>query len=78
MPDSEPLQKFVATAYEKGAVVGSVCHGPAAFANLKLSNGEPLVKGKKVRTHEYPVHLRHSTRVREFILRVCSGFPMVL
>lgn len=48
MPDCVPLQKFVATLYEKGAVVGSVCHGPAAFANIKLSNGEPLVKGKKV------------------------------
>jgi putative intracellular protease/amidase len=25
-----------------------VCHGPAALINIKLSNGEYLVKGKKI------------------------------
>lgn len=48
MPDSKAVQKFVAAVYDKGSVVGSVCHGPCAFANLMLSSGEPLVKGKKV------------------------------
>jgi len=34
--------------YEKGGVVAAVCHGPAALLNVKLSNGEYLVKGKMV------------------------------
>ncbi|NJR43542.1 MAG: hypothetical protein HC767_13720 [Akkermansiaceae bacterium] len=47
LPTCEPMQKFVAAMYDQGKVVASVCHGPAAFANITLANGEPLVKGKK-------------------------------
>lgn len=32
--------------YENNGIVGAVCHGPAALTNIKLSNGEFLVKGK--------------------------------
>jgi len=28
--------------------VAAVCHGPIALVNIKLSNGEYLVKGKKM------------------------------
>lgn len=48
MPDSEPVQKFISTIYDKGSIVGSVCHGPCALTNVTLANGEPLVKDKKV------------------------------
>ena len=33
--------------YEKGGVVGGVCHGPAGIVNVKLTNGDYLTKGKK-------------------------------
>ena len=49
MPDSVAVQKFVAGVYDKGSLVGSVCHGPAALVNVKIASGDPLVKGKKVR-----------------------------
>lgn len=42
------LQKLTATVYEDGGVVGAVCHGPAALIDVKLTDGTPLVKGKKV------------------------------
>lgn len=48
MPDSEPVQKFISTIYDKGSIVGSVCHGPCALTNVTLANGDPLVKDKKV------------------------------
>lgn len=32
--------------YENGGIVGALCHGPAAILNMKLKNGEYLVKGK--------------------------------
>lgn len=48
MPECVAVQKFVANLYDGGKIVSSVCHGPAAFANLKLANGDFLVKGKKV------------------------------
>lgn len=34
--------------YENGKIVSAVCHGPAALANVKLSNGSYLVSGKAV------------------------------
>lgn len=34
--------------YESGKIVSAVCHGPAALVNVKLSNGEYLVKGNNV------------------------------
>lgn len=45
----EPAVNSVTRAiYETGGVVGAVCHGPAALVNVTLSNGAPLVAGKKV------------------------------
>ena len=40
--------KAVASAYEAGAIVGSVCHGPAGLTEAYLSDGTPLVSGKRV------------------------------
>lgn len=48
--NSEALNKLAAGIYEKGGIVSAVCHGPAALVNVKLSNGEYLVKGKEVST----------------------------
>lgn len=45
---NEALLTIIADIYENGGIVGGCGHGPGAFANVKLSNGEFLVKGKKV------------------------------
>jgi putative intracellular protease/amidase len=42
------LLKHTARIYERGGVVGGCGHGPGVFSNVKLSNGEYLVRGKKV------------------------------
>jgi putative intracellular protease/amidase len=34
--------------YEAGGVVGAVCHGPIALANITLSDGSFLIAGKEV------------------------------
>ncbi|MBD3258552.1 type 1 glutamine amidotransferase domain-containing protein [candidate division GN15 bacterium] len=47
-PNSKAVQKMTAKMYESGGVVGAVCHGPAALVNVTLSDGTPLLKGKKV------------------------------
>ncbi|MGF1766842.1 type 1 glutamine amidotransferase domain-containing protein [Enterovibrio makurazakiensis] len=39
---------LAATLYEKGGVIGSVCHGPAALLPITLSNGQPLIADKTV------------------------------
>lgn len=47
-PNDTTLAQLAASIYESGGVVGAVCHGPAGLVNLKLSNGEYLVRGKRV------------------------------
>lgn len=47
-PDNVLLAQIAATIYENGGFVAAVCHGPAGILNIKLSNGENLIKGKKV------------------------------
>lgn len=42
------LQKLLSEGFEEGRVVAAVCHGPAALVNVRLKNGDPLVKGRKV------------------------------
>lgn len=42
------LLSIIAEIYENEGVVGGCGHGPGAFANVKLSNGDYMVKDKKV------------------------------
>ncbi|MHC5825605.1 MAG: type 1 glutamine amidotransferase domain-containing protein, partial [Nostoc sp.] len=42
------LKKVVKETYERGAVVGAVCHGPASLLNVKLSNDTLLLAGKNI------------------------------
>jgi putative intracellular protease/amidase len=48
MPDHPLLKQVVKETYERGAVVGAVCHGPASLLNVKLSDGTLLLNGKNV------------------------------
>lgn len=47
-PEDEGLQKLTREIYEKGGVVSSVCHGYVGLLNVRLSDGNLLVKSKKV------------------------------
>lgn len=46
--DNAELAKIAAQIYENQGLVSAVCHGPAALVNMKLSNGNYLVAGKKI------------------------------
>jgi putative intracellular protease/amidase len=48
MPEHPLLKKIIAETYERGAVVGAVCHGPVSLLNVKLSDGSLLVANKSV------------------------------
>lgn len=39
---------IIASIYEYGGIVGGCGHGPGAFANVKLSNGDFMVNGVKL------------------------------
>ncbi|WP_437957236.1 type 1 glutamine amidotransferase domain-containing protein [Sorangium sp. So ce119] len=47
-PENEAFARVAASIYERGGVVGAVCHGPAALVNVRLSSGQHLVAGKAV------------------------------
>jgi uncharacterized protein (TIGR02246 family) len=47
-PGSEPLAILARDIYERGGVVGAVCHGPAGLVNVVLSGGDHLVTGRTV------------------------------
>lgn len=46
--DNEEIAEIARQIYENNGVVSAVCHGPAGLVNIKLSNGNYLVDGKKV------------------------------
>jgi putative intracellular protease/amidase len=48
MPEHPLLKKVIKETFERKAVVGAVCHGPVSLLNVKLSNGEYLLKGKNI------------------------------
>jgi len=50
LPDSEAVIAAARRMYEDGKVVAAVCHGPAAFVNVRLSDGSWLVAGKTLST----------------------------
>lgn len=45
-PDNTDLQDAVKTFYEGEKITGAFCHGVSALVNVKLSDGEYLVKDK--------------------------------
>jgi len=47
-PGNKKLQRLLREFYEADRYIVSVCHGPAGLVGATLSNGEALVKGKKI------------------------------
>ncbi|NQF13704.1 type 1 glutamine amidotransferase domain-containing protein [Brevibacillus sp. HB1.3] len=48
LPDNQKLQQLLRDFYEAGKIVAAVCHSPAGLVGATLSNGQPLVAGKRV------------------------------
>ena len=48
LAESETSAKLIESFYNSNKPVSFVCHAPAALKHVKNSDGEPLVKGKKV------------------------------
>lgn len=45
--DNDELHTLTRKMYEGGKVISAVCHGVAALQNVRLSNGDYLIKGMK-------------------------------
>lgn len=42
------LLSIIADIYDNGGVIGGGGHGPGSFGDVKLSNGQPMIQGKRV------------------------------
>lgn len=47
-PNDTTMQSIIQKQYESGKKVAAICHGVGGLLNVKLSNGEYLIKGKKI------------------------------
>lgn len=47
-PDDADLQQILREHFESNRKVAAICHGVGGLLNAKLSNGEYLIKGKKI------------------------------
>lgn len=48
LTDNESSQKLLAEFYDSGKVVAAVCHGSCALLNVKIANGELIIKDQPV------------------------------
>lgn len=47
-PDDATMQSIIRKQYESGKLVAAICHGVGGLLNVELSNGEYLIKGKRM------------------------------
>ncbi len=47
-PESKAIAGIAARIYEQGGAIGAVCHGPSGLIPIRLSNGRPLVEGRRI------------------------------
>jgi len=48
LPHNEDLGRLLREADSMNKVIGSVCHGPAAFVGVSSGDGDPFVKGREI------------------------------
>jgi putative intracellular protease/amidase len=46
--NNEKLLSVIAKIYQAGGIIGASGHGAGAFANVKLSDGDFMIKGKRI------------------------------
>lgn len=69
LPEDPLLKRIIAETYERGAVVGAVCHGPVALLNVKLSNGSFLVHGRHLASFTNEEEDNYAKRDVPFLLQ---------
>jgi putative intracellular protease/amidase len=48
LADNKEIAEIARKIYEQNGIVSAVCHGPAGLVNIRLSDGNYLVDGKKI------------------------------
>lgn len=67
VPESQKLQQIAMHVYERNnGVVSAVCHGTAGIVNLKLSDGQHLIRGKAITGYPEAYEDQESAYFKEF------------
>lgn len=61
-PDNLKLAEIASSIYQRGGYVAAVCHGPAGLLNIKLPDGEKLIKGKKLDSFTNAEEIQNGTQ----------------
>lgn len=76
-PNNKEIQYIVKNQYEDNKMVAAICHGVSGLLNVKLSDGQYLIKDKKItgfnwfeeiiakRKKEVPFNLEKALKERE-------------
>ena len=48
LPNNVDVANIIVNTFKKGGVIGSVCHGPAAFVGVKNNDGSYFVNTKRI------------------------------
>src|SRR4051794_34403990 len=68
LSDNREVAQKVADYYKAGGIVGAVCHGPVALANVFV-DGMPIVAGKEVTAF---------TNAEEYEMKLATIVPFLL
>lgn len=68
LPTDPQSQQLIREFYEAGKVVSAVCHGPAVFLHVKLSDGTLLIANQAVTGLSDAEELPQSAEVMPFSL----------
>lgn len=69
--DNKIVNNWITKFYETGKIISAVCHGSVAFLNVKLSDGNFLIKDKKITsftTAEEEIKKHHLGEIIPFLL----------
>ncbi|MGB7529580.1 type 1 glutamine amidotransferase domain-containing protein [Sphingobacterium cellulitidis] len=47
-PDDENIKNIISKQFENGKMVAAICHGVGGLLNVRLTNGEYMIKGKSM------------------------------
>lgn len=74
-PNNNDINRITRYQIEHNGTVAAVCHGPAALLNVTLSNGDTLIKGKRVTGRCFNEDNGGGQATRDMVL---AYFPMIL
>jgi putative intracellular protease/amidase len=68
MLDNALVKRAIAQVYERGGIVGAVCHGPVALMNVTMSDGANFLEGRNVAAFTEAEEIGHSEKDVPFML----------